>query len=85
MNGAVIGFLCMVFVPIAVHLKCVWIDRSSGQIESASEEENNLIQSNKCECNNGYKSKMSMYIETIGLIFIVLLAFGIMILTFTSL
>ena len=31
-NGAVIGYIYVFFIPIWIHLKCVWYDRSSGYI-----------------------------------------------------
>lgn len=32
-NGAIIGFFYILAIPILMHLKCVYYDRSSGQIE----------------------------------------------------
>ena len=33
LNGAIIGYLYVFFIPIAIHLKCVWYDHSSGFID----------------------------------------------------
>ena len=33
LNGAVIGFLYVILIPVWIHLKCIWFDRSSGTIE----------------------------------------------------
>lgn len=32
-NGTIIGYLYVFVVPIWMHFKCVWVDRSSGTIE----------------------------------------------------
>ena len=32
-NGSVLGFLYVILIPIWMHLKCIWYDRSSGTIE----------------------------------------------------
>ena len=32
-NGAVVGYSYVIVIPIWIHLKCVWYDRSSGYIE----------------------------------------------------
>ena len=32
-NGAVTGFFYVLLIPIAIHLKCVWLDHSSGFVE----------------------------------------------------
>ena len=31
--GAVVGYFYIIAIPISVHLKCVWFDKSSGFIE----------------------------------------------------
>jgi hypothetical protein len=31
-NGAVVGYSYVIVIPIWIHLKCVWYDRSSGFI-----------------------------------------------------
>jgi len=32
-NGAVVGYSYVIVIPIWIHLKCVWYDRSSGYVE----------------------------------------------------
>ena len=31
-NGAVIGYIYVILIPIFIHFKCVWVDRTSGTI-----------------------------------------------------
>ena len=31
-NGAVVGYSYVIVIPIWIHLKCVWYDRSSGLV-----------------------------------------------------
>ena len=37
LNGAVLGYIYIILFPIAIHLKCVFYDRSSGVIEDDEE------------------------------------------------
>jgi len=32
LNGALLGYSNVIIIPIWVHLKCLWWDRSSGKI-----------------------------------------------------
>lgn len=36
-NGAVVGYTYVIVIPIWIHLKCVWYDKSSGAIEGDEE------------------------------------------------
>ena len=60
-NGAVVGYSYVIVIPIWIHLKCVWYDRSSGQVKD-DPEHNALIEPNLCECNNEYRSKWTLYL-----------------------
>ena len=46
-EGAVVGYTYVVIVPIWIHLKCVWYDKTSGTVEGY-EERNKQIQPNVC-------------------------------------
>ena len=81
--GAVVGYFYIIAIPIAVHFKCVWFNKSSGFIEN-DEERNSEVKLNQCECDNSYKSKWSLYIETGFLIFVLIGGFALMILTLTG-
>ena len=60
-NGSVIAFSYVIVIPIWIHLKCIWYDRSSGTIEG-NEEWNKKIIFNSCQCNARYKSKWLLYL-----------------------
>jgi hypothetical protein len=79
-NGAVIGYIYVIIVPIWIHLKCVWVDHHSGYIE-ADEEWNAKIEPNPCHCNCSYSSKWTLYLETSFLV-LTLLA-GLLLAIFT--
>ena len=32
-EGAIIGYIYVMVIPIWIHLKCVWYDKSSGTVE----------------------------------------------------
>jgi hypothetical protein len=70
-NGSVVGYLYVILIPVWMHLKCVWVDRSSGTIEG-DEEWNQRIQKNICECENHYSSKWTLYLETFVLILLLI-------------
>jgi len=46
-NGAVIGYLYVILIPIFMHFKCVWFAKHSGTIEG-DEEWNKKITPNHC-------------------------------------
>ena len=77
-NGAVVGYIYVIIIPIWIHLKCVWFDKSSGAIEG-DEESKKEIEQNFCECENTYRSKFTKYLETGFLIFASILGFGLMV------
>ena len=33
LNGSLVSYLYAILIPVVLHLKCVWKDRSSGTIE----------------------------------------------------
>ena len=49
LNGSVIAFSYVLVIPVWIHLKCVWFDRSSGTIKG-DDEWNSQIVPNKCLC-----------------------------------
>jgi len=51
LNGALLGYSNVIIIPIWVHLKCLWWDRSSGKIEG-DEEWNSKMTTNACSCDN---------------------------------
>ena len=83
LNGSVIAFSYVLVIPVWIHLKCVWVDRSSGTIEG-DDEWNMQIMPNKCECQRHYSSKWALYGETAFLIFLVVAGFVLMILNLLS-
>ena len=46
-NGAVVGYIYVIIIPIWIHPKCVWYDKSSGAIEG-DEESKKVIEQNFC-------------------------------------
>lgn len=46
-EGAIVGYTYVVIIPIWIHLKCVWYDKSSGTVEG-DEERNSQIKPNYC-------------------------------------
>ena len=47
LNGAVIGYIFVFVLPIWVHLKCIWYDRSGGRIQD-NEDWNSVVKPNGC-------------------------------------
>ena len=80
LNGAVLGYIYIILFPIYVHLKCIYSDRSCGFIEN-DEEWNSKIVLNVCECDNSYSTKWKLYLETVFLILVCILGFGLLLLT----
>ena len=60
-NGAVLGYFYVILIPIWVHLKCIYFNRSSGFIEN-DEEWNSKIVLNECECHQNYSAKWKLYL-----------------------
>ena len=82
-EGAVIGYTYVVIVPIWIHLKCVWYDKTSGTVEG-DEERNSQVKPNECECENHYRSKWTLYLETGLLVFALVFGFALMCVTLAS-
>ena len=82
-RGAILGFLYLLMMPIVMHLKCVYYDRSSGFIRGG-DESNMEIRLNSCECDVTYASKWTLWIETAFLILSLLLGAVIMVSTLVS-
>ena len=61
LNGAVVGFLYVIMIPIWIHLKCIWYDKSSGTIEG-DDDWNREVVPHICECKNHYKYKWTLYL-----------------------
>jgi hypothetical protein len=83
-NGAVIGFLYVIFIPIFMHFKCVWFARHSGTIEGDAEW-NSKVTPNICECDNHYKSKFRLYLETAFLVGILIAGLFLIYMTLANL
>jgi hypothetical protein len=60
LNGAILGYIYVILIPIWIHFKCVWVNRSSGTIER-DDAWNNKIRPNICECQVHYCSKWMLY------------------------
>ena len=60
-NGTVIALHYTTIVPIWIHFKCIWYDRSSGTIEN-DPEWNSQLKPNICCCKNHYRSKWTLYL-----------------------
>lgn len=60
-NGAVVSYIYVLLIPIIIHFKCVYFDKSSGTI-IGDEEHNMQICPNSCECENTYQSKWTLYL-----------------------
>ena len=80
LNGAVLGYIYIILFPIYVHLKCIYSDKSCGFIEN-DEEWNSKIVPNVCECDNSYSAKWKLYLETVFLILVCILGFGLLLST----
>jgi uncharacterized protein YybS (DUF2232 family) len=46
LNGSLIAFVYVIIIPIWIHFKCVWYDRSSGFIENDPEWNKDLTPNN---------------------------------------
>lgn len=46
----------VIIIPVAIHLKCLYMDKSSGYIDGDYEYNKQIIQNN-CECDLVYPSK----------------------------
>lgn len=80
LNGAVLGYLYIIVLPIVVHLKCIYFDKSSGFIEDDEEWNNNIVQ-NVCQCDNSYSKKWKLHFETGFLILVMVLGMGLLVTT----
>lgn len=61
-----LGFILGFAVPIFIHVKCTFYDRSSGFVKG--DDDRNLgITMNTCQCDNYYSSKWAMYLEIVAL------------------
>ena len=80
LNGAVLGYLYIIVLPIWVHLKCIYFDKSSGFIEDDEEWNKNIVQ-NVCQCDNSYSKKWKLYFETGFLILVMVLGMGLLVTT----
>ena len=80
LNGAVIGYVYVFWIPIWIHLKCIYYDRSGGHVEG-DEEWNSRIKPNICQCDRRFSSRKWVYAETVLLIG--MLIFGIVMVVFT--
>ena len=76
-EGAIIGYIYVMVIPIWIHLKCVWYDKSSGTVEG-DEQRNRQVVPNMCECDNHYRSKYTLYFETGFMVFVLLFGFMLM-------
>jgi hypothetical protein len=83
-NGAVIGYIYVIIIPVWVHLKCVFFDRTGGQIEG-DEDWNARIKPNPCHCECSYTSKAWLYLETAFLFMLVIVGLLLMVFTMTTL
>jgi hypothetical protein len=80
LNGAVVGFTYIIAIPVWIHFKCVFYDRSSGYIED-DPEWNSSIVPNACECDNVYKNRFRLYLETAFLILVIITSITLLVLT----
>lgn len=55
------GFIYIIIIPVAIHLKCVYYDKASGEIVD-DHEHNSKIKKHNCECDIVYKSKLTMWL-----------------------
>lgn len=46
----------VIIIPVAIHLKCLYYDRSAGYIKDDDEHNKQIVQ-NACECDLTYSSK----------------------------
>lgn len=83
LNGAIIGFTYVILIPISIHFECVFKNRTSGFIKD-QDEWNREIETNECECDNNYRSKWTLYAETIFLMMVILMGLGLMIFTISK-
>ena len=67
LGGGVLSVLGNLIFPVWIHLKCVFYDRSSGQIEG-DDQWNASIEPNECKCEVVYGSKWALYGETVFLV-----------------
>ena len=79
LNGALLGYVYIILIPIYMHLKCIYYDRSSGLIEDDEDWNRSLVQ-NCCECSVVFSAKWKLVIETIFLLVLVLVGFGMLVL-----
>jgi hypothetical protein len=77
-NGAVFGYCNSILLPIIMHLKCIYYDKSSGSIGN-DHEHNAQIVKNGCHCEHHYSSKWTLYLETFLLVLTCLLGLGLMV------
>ena len=42
-NGAVVGYSYVIVIPIGIHLKCLWKDRSSGFVDDDDEHNQGIM------------------------------------------
>lgn len=77
-NGAVLGYCNSLLLPIFLHLKCIYYNKTSGTIND-DHEHNAQITQNSCKCEHHYSSRWSLYLETFILVLICLLGLGLMV------
>lgn len=52
----------VIIIPVAIHLKCVYFDKSSGYVHCEYDDNRKIVQ-NACECEIVYPSKEVKYFE----------------------
>jgi hypothetical protein len=65
-NGAVVGFLVVFFVPIVLHIKCVFFSKKApnGEIVVEREEDGAMkVVESSCKCSVVYMSEWRKYLE----------------------
>ena len=82
-NGAIFSLLYVYLTPVFIHLSCLYRERSSGEIEG-DDEHNAQIVPNECECEVKYRSKWTMWADTVFCVLIVIVALYFSIRTMTE-
>jgi hypothetical protein len=70
----------VIIIPVAIHLKCIYFDRSAGYVEGDYEHNKGIVQ-NSCECDIVYPSKGIKLVELVWILFTVMV--GVYVTVFT--
>ncbi len=65
-NGSILGTLLVIFIPIFVHIKCIYLDKKCGNIEDEFVE----TPEREFTCNYTYSHKNTKYLELIFLVIV---------------